>query len=109
MLIKFEIQLDGSGGATVIPAPANAVNSALPKETVLGSTFGAAGAATASPVAKKGGDAAVAPATGASTGASSSGPGTVFVIGPIVICGSGHTGSGKTGPGGDGPVGPIDP
>jgi hypothetical protein len=99
MLIEFKIQLDGSGGATVVPASANAVNPALPKQTVLGSTFGGASAVAAS----KGGDGPVdGPGGGPSTGSvSSSGSGMVFVIGPIVICGSGP---GHTGPGGDGPV-----
>jgi len=105
MLIEFKIQLDGSGGATVIPVSANAIDSALPREAVLGSTFGATGGAAASSVAKKSRDAPVHPVSGMPTGAaSSSGPGTVFVIGPIVICGSGQAGSGKTGPGGDGPL-----
>jgi hypothetical protein len=104
MLIEFKIQLDDSGGATVVPASANAVNPALPKETVLGSTYGAAGATAASPVATKGGSAPIGgPGTGPPTGAiSSSGSGTVFVIGPIVICGSGP---GHTGPGGAAPIG----
>jgi hypothetical protein len=104
MLIEFKIQLDGSGGATVVPSTANAVNPSLPRETVLGSSFGAAGATAASPVASKGGDAPIGgPGTGPPTGSvSSSGSGTVFVIGPIVICGSGP---GHTGPGGDAPIG----
>jgi hypothetical protein len=101
MLIEFKIQLDDSGGATVVPASANAVNLALPNETVLGSTYGAT---AASPVATKGGAAPIGgPGTGQPTGSvSSSGSGTVFVIGPIVICGSGP---GHTGPGGAAPIG----
>jgi hypothetical protein len=102
MLIEFKIQLDGNGGATVIPASANAINPALPREAVLGSAFGASGAAAAKggePPAPPEGD----PGTGKPTGGSpSSGSGTVFVIGPIVIFGSGTGGApGGAPPGAD--------
>jgi hypothetical protein len=103
MLIEFKIQLDGSGGATVVPASANAVNPALPKNVELGSAFGATGA-TPGAHGQKGGAAPIdPPGTGTPTGAvSSSGSGMVLVIGPIVICGSG---SGQ-GPGGAAPIDP---
>jgi len=102
MLIEFKIQLDGNGGATVIPASANAINPNLPKELQLGSVAGAPAATGAGAAGQKGGDAPGAdPGTGPPSGvSSSSGSGIVFVIGPIVICGSGP---GHTGPGGDAP------
>jgi hypothetical protein len=98
MLIEFKIQLDGSGGVTTaVPASANAINSTLPAKVELGSAYGAATAST-----QKGGDAPGAdPGTGPPQGVtSSSGSGMVFVIGPIVVCGSGPN---HTGPGGDAP------
>jgi hypothetical protein len=101
MLIEFKIHLDGSGGATVVPASANAVNPALPSEKVLGPTYGAAGATAATPVSTKGGSAPIdGPGAGTPTG---SGPasGMVFAIGPIVICGSVP---GQTTPGGSAPI-----
>lgn len=95
MLIEFKIQLDGSGAATVTQAQA-APNPSLPKQHELPVSFVATGAG-----GTKGGDAPVdGPGAGTPSG-TSSGPGMVFVIGPIVICGSGP---GNTGPGGDAPV-----
>jgi hypothetical protein len=109
MLIEFKIHVDGSGGVTAVPASANAVNPALPNEKVLGGTYRAAGATTTSPVATKGGSAPTdGPGAGMPTG-SGSGSGNVFVIGPIVICGSvpGQTNAGGAaptdGPGAGGP------
>jgi hypothetical protein len=103
MLIEFKIQLDDNGGATVVPASVNTINTALPKEVQLGSAVGAAGAAASGAVAQKGGDAPLAdPGSGKPSGvSSSSGSGIVFVLGPIVICGSGPN---HTGPGGDAPL-----
>jgi hypothetical protein len=105
MLIEFKIQLDENGGATVIPASANAINPNLPKELQLGSFAGAPAAAAARAAAQKGGAAPIdPPGTGLPPGAvSSSGSGMVFVIGPIVICGSGP---GHSGPGGAAPIDP---
>jgi hypothetical protein len=108
MLIKFEIQLDDSGTATVTQAQA-AVNPIAPPQKLLGPAFpkdpAAPAPAAQNPAAQKGGDApAVGPGTGPPGSVSSSGSGVVVVLGPIVICGSGP---GHTGPGGDAPaVGP---
>ena len=99
MLIKFEIQLDGSSGAAIVQPvaqdqpPQNQApqNQAVQKQ--LSNAF------TANP----GGDPPVkGPGTGPPSGTSSSGSSMLFVIGPIVICGSGpgHTGTA----GGDPPV-----
>jgi hypothetical protein len=104
MLIKFEIQLDDNGTASVTQAQA-AVNPNAPAQKQLGQTFvaPAAAASARTPAAQKGGDAPVdGPGSGTPTGSvSSSGSGVVVVLGPIVICGSGP---GHTGPGGDAPV-----
>ena len=93
MLIEFKIQLDGSGTAKVTQAE-EAVNPNAPPEKQLGTFF--------VPVAGKQGGAAPVDGPGTGTPAGqSSGSGMVFVIGPIVICGSGP---GHTGPGGAAPV-----
>ena len=104
MLIEFKIQLEGNGTATVTQADA-APNPNAPVQKNLAETYVAPSSAAQQSVAKtgRGGDGPQSdPATGAPM---SSGSGMVFVIGPIVICGSGpgHTGPGHTGPGGDGP------
>jgi hypothetical protein len=105
MLIKFEIQMDDNGGVNVVQAQANP-NPNLQGPQQLGVVY--PGPVAANP--KKGG---AGPIDGLGTGApsatplsSGSGSGMVFVLGPIVICGSGpgHTGPGNTGPGGDGPI-----
>lgn len=103
MLIEFKIQLDGTGAAKVTPAEA-AVNPNAPSQKQLGTVF--------TPVAagQKGGSAPLGdgPRGGKPTGVSaSSGSGMVFVIGPIVISGSGpgETGLGGSAPLGDGPGG----
>jgi hypothetical protein len=95
MLIKFEIQLDESSGATVVtanPAP----NPASPAKKELADSFaaqkGAAGGDDGG-ISVPVGD----PGTGVPGGA-----GTLIVVGPIVICGSGP---GHTSPGGSAPVG----
>jgi hypothetical protein len=94
MLIEFKIQLDGTGAAKVTQAEA-AVNPNAPPEKQLGTFF--------VPVAgKAGGSAPIdGPGTGQPGASSSSGSGMVFVIGPIVICGSGP---GHIGPGGSAPI-----
>jgi hypothetical protein len=92
MMIEFKIQLDESGTPKVTKAEA-AVNPSAPPEKQLGTFF--------IPAGKPGGAAPVdGPGTGTPTGVSS-GSGMVFVIGPIVICGSGP---GETGRGGAAPV-----
>ena len=121
MLIKFEIQLDGST-ATVTQAQIKASPN-LPGQVQLPATYVAPGPVAPAPVAQAGGSPPLGnpggsaplgnpggspplgnPGGGASsTGVeSSSGPGMVFVLGPIVICGSGL---GQTGPGGAPPLG----
>ncbi len=99
MLIKFEIQLDGSSGAVVVqpvaqdPAAQNQVPQNQAAQKQLPDAF----------TANAGGDPPVkGPGTGPPSGPSSSGSSMLFVIGPIVICGSGpgHTGTA----GGDPPV-----
>jgi hypothetical protein len=88
MLIEFKIQLDDSGTPKVTQAEA-AINPNLPAQKQLSESF--PGAATLKPAvqSKKGGSAPVGdPGTG-SPGGVASGSGMVFVIGPIVICGSG--------------------
>jgi hypothetical protein len=105
MLIKFEIQLDDSGTATVTQAQAAVNPNAPPK--LLGQAFpknpAAPAPAAQNPAAPNpGGDApAAGPGTGTPGSVSSSGSGVVVVLGPIVICGSGP---GHTGPGGDAPA-----
>jgi hypothetical protein len=103
MLIEFKIQLDQSGGATVIPASANAVNPALPATAQLGSSYPGSGAVGSGAGGQKGGDAPLAdPGTGQPSGiGSAAGSGMVFVLGPIVICGSAPN---LTGAGGDAPL-----
>jgi hypothetical protein len=130
MLIKFEIQLDGST-ATVTQAQIKASPN-LPGQVQLPATYVAPGPVAPAPVAQAGGSPPLGnpggsaplgnpggsaplgnpggspplgnPGGGASsTGVeSSSGSGMVFVLGPIVICGSGL---GQTGPGGAPPLG----
>jgi len=120
MLIEFKIQLDNSGGATVIPASANAINPALPSQKQLSAAY-TPSATNPAAASKAGGDAPLSdtgtglpsPAAGGdaplsdtgtgspSNGVLSSGSGTMFILGPIVICGSGP---GHTSPGGDAPL-----
>ena len=95
MLIEFKIQLDGTGADKVTQAEA-AVNPKAPTEHDVGTFF--------VPVAGKAGGSAPIdnPGGGKPTGMSgTSGSGMVFVIGPIVICGSGP---GHIGPGGSAPI-----
>ena len=94
MLIEFKIQLDGTSAPKVTQAEA-AVDPNAPTEKQLGAFF--------VPVAgKKGGSAPIdGPGAGQPGATSSSGSGMVFVIGPIVICGSGP---GHIGPGGSAPI-----
>ena len=95
MLIEIKIQLDGNGAAHVTQAEA-AVNSSLPNQKQLDTAFPAA-------AGQKGGSVPIdPPGSGKPTGVSS-GSGMVFVIGPIVICGSGP---GETGLGGSVPIDP---
>jgi hypothetical protein len=109
MLIEFKIQLDGNGGANVVPAQANP-NPGSPPQKVLQAAFpnnpAAAPPPPANPAAnaQEGGD---QPTDGTGTGPpSSSGSGMVFVIGPIVVCGSGsgHSAGAFSRPGGDQPT-----
>ena len=104
MVIEFKIQLDDNGGATIIPAQTNGnQNSTAQKQ--LSSAFSAQSTPAPTPVPKAGDGPLVGPGTGLPAGVGApAGSGMVFVLGPIVICGSGP---GHTGPGGDGPlVGP---
>jgi hypothetical protein len=95
MLIEFRIQLDGTGTAKVTQAEA-AINPSAPAEKQLGSFFVAPAAG------KPGGSVPIdGPGGGRPSGSASSGSGMVFVIGPIVICGSGP---GETGMGGSVPI-----
>jgi hypothetical protein len=96
MLIKFEIQVNGSGTATVTQAEA-AINPNAPAQKSLGEAFVAPAAG------KKGGSAPIdGPGAGPPAGISaSSGSGMMFIIGPIIICGSGP---GETGAGGSAPI-----
>jgi hypothetical protein len=99
MLIEFKIQLDDNGGVNVVQAQANP-NPNLPAQKQLPAGFVAQGPVAPNPFGK-GGD---APLSDTGTGLPSSrgsGSGMVFVLGPIVICGSGP---GHTGPGGDAPL-----
>jgi hypothetical protein len=91
MLIKFEIHSDGSTGARVAQVPEDSdANPNLPNDQKVSAVYTArAGGSSAQPNSD--------PGTGAPGVHSSSGSGTVFVIGPIVVCGSGP---GHTGPGG---------
>jgi hypothetical protein len=102
MLIEFRIQMDDNGGVNIVPAQANA-NPNLQGQQQLGVAYVAPGPAAPNPAVKKGGDAPISDlGTGVPAGAPlSSGSGMVFVLGPIVICGSGP---GHTGPGGDAPI-----
>jgi hypothetical protein len=126
MLIEFKIQLDNNGGVSILPAiasplpgvplqkqlaahiPQPANPGAQPPQAAnpgaqppQAADAGAQKAANALPAAdanaQKG---AGAPTDGTGTGGPS-GSGMVFVIGPIVICGSGP---GHTGPGGGAPT-----
>ena len=99
MLIKFEIQVDGSSGARAVQAQALA-DPNLPAAKELSSAF-KPGAGSGPPVN--------GPHTKGGGPPSASGSGTVLVIGPIVICGSG-TGHAGFGAGGGPPVtGPHTP
>jgi hypothetical protein len=93
MLIEFKIQLDGTGTAKVTKAEA-AVNPSAPPSKILGTSFAQA-------AGQKGGSQPLGDPGGGTPGVSS-GSGMVFVIGPIVICGSGP---GETGAGGSQPLG----
>jgi hypothetical protein len=115
MLIEFKIQLDGSGGAAAVQADSTP-DPSLPSQQQLGPAYVAPTLATKklTSATGAGGDAPVGDggtgkpkATSAGTPSSSglgwsSGSGPIFVIGPIVVFGSG---SGQTGAGGDAPVG----
>lgn len=116
MLIEFKIQLDNNGGVSVVPAIAPALPGA-PLQKVLAAHIpqpanpGAQPPQAADAGAQKGADALPAADVNAQQGGAApvdspgtggpSGSGMVFVIGPIVICGSGP---GHTGPGGGAPV-----
>jgi hypothetical protein len=102
MLIEFRIQMDDNGGVNVVQAPANA-NPNSPGQQRLPVAYAAPGPAAPNPAANKGGSGPIdGLGMGAPTGAESSASGMVFVLGPIVICGSG--GAGPAGPGGSGPI-----
>ena len=99
MLIEFKIQLDGTG-ALQVTSPNNnntsqvaAVSKASAQHELNDVYTARAGAGPVDPISTGG------------PGPSPSGSGTVFVLGPIVICGSGP---GHTGPSGGGPVDGID-
>ncbi len=105
MLIKFEIQVDGSSGATAVQAQA-------PAAKELSAAFtkpGGGGPPGNDPRTPPGsGPPGNDPRTPPGSGPPPSGSGTVLVIGPIVICGSaaGPSGFGTgVGPGGGGPPG----
>ena len=101
MLIEFKIHLDGSGTPTVSQADA-AADPSLPAQKQLGATFVKPSSAVQKAVQKPGGDQPLTdPGTGQPNRVASSGSGTVFVVGPIVIFGSG---AGQIGPGGDQPL-----
>ena len=120
MLIEFKIQLDDSGGTAVTQASANA-NAALPAQKQLNAAYvpnsiaaGKPGGAaplgdpgTGAPAAAGGAAPLGDPGTGRPSVGHSPGSGTVFVIGPIVIHGSGaQTGlGGATALGGAAPLG----
>ena len=99
MFIEFKIHFDGKGGASVVPTPADAPQTS-PAEKLLGPKY-------------------IPPAQGLSLLANAQGIGQpptpglgmVFVVGPIVVCGSGpghsHTGGGVVGASVSGP--PADP
>jgi len=98
MLIEFKIQLDASGAVT--PADA-APNPNLPANYQLPAAYVAPSAAA---TAQK----CTAPAKSSAlpTATPSSGSGATFIIGPIVVTGSGHVGPGGGQPlGGPGPGG----
>ena len=113
MLIEFKIQLDDNGGVSVVQAPAIA-NPNLAAQKQLAAVYPATAHAAARGVAAKGpaaakdqpggngppvdGPGTEAPPAGLSL---SPGSGMVFVLGPIVICGSGP---GQAGAGGAAPV-----
>jgi len=99
MLIEFKIQMDGSATPSVTQAEAGA-DPNLPANHQLPTSYVPPSAAvrTSTPQSQACVNTAVTP-TGI---ASSSGSGAMFVIGPIVING---TGPGHTGPGGGQPVG----
>jgi hypothetical protein len=96
MLIEFKIQVEDSGGATVVPTTANTISSTSPVTGELGPATDATTPSTTTanptatnPTATKGGKGGSAPIDGPGTGPPTgvaSGP--VFVIGPIVIFGS---------------------
>jgi hypothetical protein len=107
MLIEFRIQMDENGGVNVVQAQATPLPNSQPKQ--LGAAFAQNPTATVPAAAgKPGGDAPIITDTGAGkppTGvAAHAGSGMMFVIGPIVLCGSGP---GHTGAGGDAPIGDI--
>jgi hypothetical protein len=102
MLIEFKIQWDDGSGATVVPASASSIDSSAPKTVQLSSSASSPAATAPSPVGAKptavptdGPGPGPHPGAGAGAGVAL-GSGTVFVIGPIVICGSapGQTGAG---------------
>lgn len=100
MMIEFKIQLDGNGGASIAQTPQITADQNAPAQQQVGPAYVASSAAAKTQ--KTGGDQPVnGLATGSPSPSSSSGSGTVFVIGPIVVCGSAP---GHTGPGGDQPV-----
>jgi hypothetical protein len=100
MLIEFKIQVDESGGATVVPAGANTVDPTKPKQVELGTAAAAAATpsttAAANPTATTDGKGGATPGPDPGTGTPSGGPSSVFIIGPIVVFGSG-TGQGVPG------------
>jgi hypothetical protein len=104
MLIEFKIQLDGGATPTVTQAEAVA-NPDLPTQKQLGAAYTKPASVLHSAAqTRPGGSAPIGdPGTGQPTAiASSSGSGTVFVVGPIVVFGSGGE---RTGPGGSAPIG----
>jgi hypothetical protein len=120
MVIEFKIQLDDAATARAFTAQA-VTNPNLPAQKLLPAAFHTP--AAAAPAASAKGGAAPqepptdAPASDVGTGSPSAvipsipGSGMVFVLGPIVVCGSGpghsvpgHSGLGNSGLGGDAPA-----
>ncbi len=115
MLIEFKIQLDDSGGASVVQGDSTP-DPSLPSQQQLGPAYLAptVAAKQPAPATGAGGSAPVGDGgTGKPTATStvtppssglglSSGTAPIFVIGPIIIFGSGP---GQSGAGGSAPVG----
>jgi hypothetical protein len=105
MLIEFKIQLDDNTGVVTLQPDANGNQNVAAVKHLPQVFSGAANEKEKGAEKEKGGDGPLKdPGTGPPHSQGySSGSGMVFVLGPIVICGSGP---GHTGPGGDGPLKP---